>query len=81
MALPGGFGTLEELSEILVERQLAHHQKPLVLVSPDGFWDPLLAQFERMVKDGLLKPKYLSIVSIVPDAEGAIEVLSESADG
>ncbi len=61
--------------------QLAHHQKPLVLVSPDGFWDPLLAQFERMVKDGLLKPKYLSIVSVVPDAEGAIEVLSGSADG
>ncbi len=81
VALPGGFGTLEELSEILVERQLAHHQKPLLLVSPDGFWDPLLAQFERMVKDGLLKPKYLSIVSIVPDAEGAIEILSESADG
>ncbi len=75
VALPGGFGTLEELSEILVERQLAHHQKPLVLVSPDGFWDPLLAQFERMAKDGLLKPKYLSIASVVPDAAGAIATI------
>ncbi len=79
VALPGGFGTLEELSEILVERQLAHHHKPLVLVSPDGFWDALIAQFERMVESGLLKREYLGIISVVPDAAGAIAAIEKSA--
>ena len=79
IALPGGFGTLEELTEILVERQLSHHQKPLVLVSPDGFWDPLLAQFERMVVDGLLKREYLGLMTVVPDAAGAIAAIEKSA--
>jgi len=79
VALPGGFGTLEELTEILVERQLSHHQKPLVLVSPDGFWDPLLAQFERMVVDGLLKREYLGLMTVVPNATGAIAAIEKSA--
>lgn len=43
VALPGGFGTPEEISEILVERPLGFLAKPLVLVNPDGYWDPLLA--------------------------------------
>jgi predicted Rossmann-fold nucleotide-binding protein len=57
VALPGGFGTLEELSEILVERQLDLHRKPLLLVSPDGFWDPLLTQLERAFAGAAPHPK------------------------
>ncbi|MEO2167100.1 MAG: TIGR00730 family Rossman fold protein, partial [bacterium] len=43
IALPGAFGTLEEVSEILVERQLHFHEKPLILVNYQNFWNPLLA--------------------------------------
>ncbi len=78
VALPGGFGTLEELSEILVERQLAIHQKPLLLVDPDGFWNPLLAQFENMVAAGLLKPEYTSVFDVVPDAGAAIALIEKT---
>ncbi len=78
-ALPGGFGTLEEVSEILVERQLERHAKPLVLVSPDGFRDPLLGQFERMAAAGLLRQEYLRICSVVPDAPEALKCLEAPA--
>ncbi len=78
VALPGGFGTLEEFSEILVERQLDHHRKPLLLVSPDGFWNPLLAQFERMAQAGLLYAEYTRILDVVGDAAGALAVLERA---
>ncbi len=77
VALPGGFGTLEEVSEILVERQLALHQKPLVLLDPDGFWRPLLEQFERMSRAGLLRPAHLQLYESVPDVPAAIRVLAK----
>lgn len=77
IALPGGFGTLEELSEILVERQLAIHQKPLVLIDIDGFWGPLLDQFAAMVRAGLLKPEYLALFDVVPDAPRALEIIEK----
>jgi uncharacterized protein (TIGR00730 family) len=80
VVLPGGFGTLEELSEILVERQIALHRKPLVLVNPDGFWDPLLALIDRQVADGLVKQQHRALLAVVPDAAGAIdEILRHAA--
>jgi len=79
VALPGAFGTLEEVSEILVERQLDHHRKPLVLVDVDGFWDPLLAQFRRMADDGLLRREYLDIVQCAEDAKSALALVESGA--
>ncbi|MGC4115210.1 MAG: TIGR00730 family Rossman fold protein [Myxococcales bacterium] len=60
VTLPGGIGTLEELVEILVGRALNRHDKPLILVNQDGFYDELLAFFDKMVRerfksDGILK--------------------------
>ena len=78
VALPGGFGTLEELSEILVERQLDFHQKPLVLVASDGFWEPLLLQFERMIEDGLLRAEHRSLWHTAANAGSAFAILEEA---
>jgi uncharacterized protein (TIGR00730 family) len=75
VALPGGYGTLEEISEILVERQLAFHQKPLVLVNPDGFWDPLRALFARMQDDGLLSSQHTACCAFAKDAREALDVV------
>ena len=77
VALPGGFGTLEEVSEILVERQLRFHRKPLVLVNPAGFWDPLLALFARMRDAGLLAPEHAAVVRVVDDVTGVLAALDE----
>ena len=57
VALPGGFGTLEELSEVLTWGQLGIHQKPVGLLNIDGFYDGLLAFFDRCIADGVLKEK------------------------
>ena len=51
VTLPGGIGTLEELSEIMTERYLNLTTKPVVLLNQDGFYDDLLRFFERMVRE------------------------------
>ncbi len=79
VVLPGGFGTLEELSEILVERQLGMHQRPLILVDHGGFWAPLLQQVDRMVDVGLVAPEYRELLSVVPDVRGALDLLDVHA--
>jgi uncharacterized protein (TIGR00730 family) len=56
MALPGGFGTLEEYFELLTWAQLGLHEKPVGLLNWDGFFDGLLEMAETMVARGLLKP-------------------------
>ena len=57
IALPGGFGTFEEFCEILTWGQLGVHQKPMGLLNANGFYDPLLAMFDRAVADGFLRPQ------------------------
>jgi uncharacterized protein (TIGR00730 family) len=52
VALPGGFGTLEELLEVLTLRQLRLHDRPIVLVNVAGYWDPFLAMVADMVGQG-----------------------------
>lgn len=70
ITLPGGIGTLEEVSEIMVERGLALHDKPLVLVNQDGYYDGLLAYFERMIADRFKSAGFDSLFGVAqtPDA-------------
>ena len=79
VALPGAFGTLEEVSEILVERQLHFHAKPLILINYKGFWDPLLAFFDRQVADGILAPEDRAIPVVVEDSQAVIAELDRAA--
>lgn len=51
VALPGGFGTLDELSETLTWAQLGMHRKPIGLLNVNGYFDPLLAFLERTISD------------------------------
>ena len=55
IAMPGGFGTLEEFCEMLTWLQLGLHSKPCGLLNIEGFFDPLLALFDRAVADRLLR--------------------------
>jgi hypothetical protein len=52
VALPGDFGTLEELLEVLTLRQLRRHDRPIVLVNVAGYWDPFLSMVADMVELG-----------------------------
>lgn len=57
IAMPGGFGTLEELTEVLTWAQLGIHDKPIGLLNVDGFYDHLLLLLERCIEDQVLKEK------------------------
>ena len=59
VALPGGIGTLEEVVEMMTWAQLDQHVKPVLIVNIDGFWDPLIALFERMTEEGFLHKAFL----------------------
>lgn len=61
VALPGGWGTLEEILEILTLRQLDLVKKPCVLFNQDGFYDSLLQLFERMLADKFFKPSNMEL--------------------
>jgi cytokinin riboside 5'-monophosphate phosphoribohydrolase len=61
VTLPGGWGTLEEIMEILTLRQLDLVKKPCVFLNQDGFYDPLLQLFARMLQDRFFKPSNLEL--------------------
>lgn len=54
MALPGGFGTLDELFEIITWKQIGLHSKPIGLLNSDGFFDPLIQQAEQQIQQGFV---------------------------
>jgi uncharacterized protein (TIGR00730 family) len=55
LALPGGYGTLDEFFEIVTWRQLGHHARPIVLYNRSGFFDPLLAATRRIADEGFAR--------------------------
>ena len=75
IALPGGYGTLDEFIEILTWAQLRIHTKPCVMVNMGGYYDPLLTFFDRAVADGLIKPENRDLVHVARDASGAMEIV------
>jgi hypothetical protein len=64
VALPGGFGTLDELFEILTWAQLGIHRKPVGLLNVNGFFDPLLAWMDRCVAEGFLRPQHRQLLLV-----------------
>ena len=69
IALPGGFGTFEELCEILTWSQLGFHTKPVGLLNVAGFYDPLLALFDRAVTDGFLREQNRAMALVDTDID------------
>lgn len=73
--LPGGLGTLDELFDILVLRQLAIHDKPIVLLSVDGFFQPLVAMIEAFIARKTIRPEYRDLFKVVATPEEALKFL------
>jgi hypothetical protein len=65
VVLPGGYGTLDELCEMLTWNQLGIHAKPVVIVNVEGFFDGLLAQLGRAQADGVLKAEHRAMLVVV----------------
>lgn len=77
IALPGGFGTMEELFEILTWGQLGLHQKPMGLLNVNGFYDPLIRMMDHMVSEGFLMEINRKMVLISDDIEALLVQMRE----
>ncbi len=77
MALPGGYGTLEELFEIITWGQLGLHQKPIGLLNINGFYDDLLQLLENMVRKGFLKMSNFEMLLVDNTVERLLEKLRD----
>lgn len=62
ITLPGSFGTMDELFEIIVDAQLGIHHKPIVLLNHDGYYDALLSQIQHFLDEGFLRPFHRSLI-------------------
>lgn len=75
IAMPGGFGTFEELLEIITWGQLGIHQKPIGLLNTAGYYDPLLAMIDRAIEEGFILPRYRNLIVVASNAEVLLEKL------
>jgi uncharacterized protein (TIGR00730 family) len=81
VTLPGGWGTLEEVLEILTLRQLELVKKPCVFLNQDGFYDPLLQLFERMLAEKFYKPSNMQLFQVATTVAEVFAKIEGAADG
>ena len=81
IALPGGFGTLDEFFEILTWAQLGIHSKPCGVLNVDSYFDNLLAFLDRAVKEGLLLAQNRRLFAVEHDASTLLEALEIQSTG
>jgi uncharacterized protein (TIGR00730 family) len=72
VALPGGWGTFDELCEMLTWNQLGILETPTVLINLEGYFDGCLAQVDRAVEDRLLKPEHRAMLAVVTSVDAAL---------
>ena len=81
VALPGGFGTLEELLEVLTHRQLRYHSKPIIIVNSADYYDPLIRLFDHLIEHGFAKPRHRDAFAIVSSVEHVISRIENELRG
>ncbi|BDC36320.1 MAG: TIGR00730 family Rossman fold protein [Candidatus Methanoliparum thermophilum] len=74
-ALPGGFGTLEEIFEVLTLKQLKRHNKPIIFFNTKGFYNRLFDFFEQIYKEKFAKSAYKNTYYITSDPQDALSYL------
>ena len=75
VALPGGFGTFEEILEVATWGQLNQHQKPMMLYNVNGFYDALIAQLDHAVTEGFLPAQHRAKLIVCTHADQVFNVL------
>ncbi len=79
LALPGGLGTLEELFEMWTSRTLGMHDKPVVVLDPDGFFAPLWAWLDDLAKRGFVRPDAVEALVRASSVDEVLAVLAMKA--
>lgn len=76
IVLPGGFGTFEEMFEVLAWHTLKLHTKPILLLNINGFYDKLLSFLDHCIAEGMLKPKNREVLLVATTVEEALAKIS-----
>ena len=77
MALPGGYGTLDELFETLTWAQIGEHEKPVGLLNVNGYYDPLLEMLDRAVAEKFLFPEHRQSLLCASDVRKLLDLMEE----
>ncbi|MCI2393371.1 TIGR00730 family Rossman fold protein [Aliiroseovarius sediminis] len=78
VVMPGGAGSLDEFFEVLTWRQLGLHQKPILLLNIEGFWDPLIGLLDHVIDQGFAEDTLRGFVTVVTDVDQAITALRDA---
>jgi uncharacterized protein (TIGR00730 family) len=78
--LPGGPGTLDEAFEIITWRQLKLHDKPVVIVNVDGYWDKLVGLFDHVIESGFARPATRQHFSVVNSVGRLFDLLAQQPE-
>jgi uncharacterized protein (TIGR00730 family) len=81
LILPGGYGTLEELLEVVTWAQLRLHAKPCILINTAGYWDAFLAFLDTAVAAGFLKAKNRELLLVARNAQEAVGLVVGPRNG
>ena len=78
IVLPGGIGTMDETIEVMTWKQLRQHDKPIVVMNVDGYWDPFVALIDSIVDGGFAHPKIRDLISVVAGADDVFDALANA---
>ena len=76
IVLPGGYGTMDEVFEMLTLAQLGQGQHPVGILNANGFYDHLIAQLDHMASEGFLKPAHRQLLLVDDNINGLLEQLA-----
>lgn len=79
IALPGGFGTFEELLEMITLRQLGYHDKPIFILNVADYYRHMLEQFERCFAEGFAGPIYREMYMVVESVDQVFTILEQTS--
>lgn len=73
LILPGGFGTMDEFFEIMTWKQLALHDKPVIILNAHGYWDPLITLMHSIIDQNFARPEHKYIFDVI---QGTAEIMT-----
>lgn len=75
IGLPGGFGTVDEVDEMIALKQLGEHKKPIVLFNINGFWDHFVKAYGELINSQFAKPEHITLFKVANSVDEVIEAL------
>ncbi len=76
--LPGGYGTLDEAFEAITWRQLRLHDKPIIILNQNGYWDPLLVLLKSIITQGFASPETAALYEVATDAVKVLDLAEQA---